>query len=189
MPAVSPEQQRLFGQAYAVKKGDLDPKNLNSEYRDQIVKLADSMTLKQLEDYAKTKHTEMEENVNESEEIQFSTGYVMKNILSFNEFVSESQLNEGAKITPKELSREGEEFIKWFEKTMASGSVKSIVLEDNTAEVTFNQNLDISKDIFNMVREWPNAPAYMDLYIDVMSVNRGQLVMMIYGKSGMSFTL
>jgi hypothetical protein len=97
-------------------------------------------------------------------------------------------LNEGAKILTKDLSREGEEFVAWIEKTMKTGTIKTISLEKNTAEITFNENVDLTDDMFNMVREWPNAPAYMDLYVDVMSVNRGRLVMMVYGKRGMSFT-
>jgi len=59
MPATSIAQQRLMGQAYAIKKGDLKPTDLNPDYRDEIVKLADSMTLKQLKDFAETKHSEM----------------------------------------------------------------------------------------------------------------------------------
>jgi hypothetical protein len=59
MPSVSPEQQRLFGQAYAVKTGDLDPKDIDPKYRDRIVDLADSMSKKDLEDFAKTKYSEM----------------------------------------------------------------------------------------------------------------------------------
>ena len=102
--------------------------------------------------------------------------------------VAEGSLNEGAKISPKYLSREGEEFVSWIEKTMKNGTIKSIFLEKNTAEVTFNENTDLTDDLFNMVEQWPNAPIHMDLYVDVMSVNRGRLVMMIYGKSGMSFT-
>jgi hypothetical protein len=56
MPAVSKSQQRLMGQAYALKKGDLKLKDLNPKYRDQIKDLADGMTLKQLKDYAETSH-------------------------------------------------------------------------------------------------------------------------------------
>jgi Protein of unknwon function (DUF3008) len=52
MPAVSKAQQQLMGMAYALKKGDMDPKDASQEVRD----LADSMTLKQLRDYAETKH-------------------------------------------------------------------------------------------------------------------------------------
>lgn len=84
MPAVTPSQQRLFGQAYAIKTGDLKPEDLNPEYRDQIVKLADSMTLKQLKDYAETKHSEMKKE---------NTEYKMKNIPTFESFVNESKID------------------------------------------------------------------------------------------------
>jgi hypothetical protein len=67
MPAVTPSQQRLMAQAYQVKKGNLKPADIDPEYRDQIVDLADSMTLQQLKDFAETKHSEMkkEAKVNE----------------------------------------------------------------------------------------------------------------------------
>jgi hypothetical protein len=52
MPATSVAQQRLMGMAYALKKGELDPSDASQEVKD----LADSMTLKQLKDYASTKH-------------------------------------------------------------------------------------------------------------------------------------
>jgi hypothetical protein len=56
MPAVSQSQQRLMGQAYALKMGDLKASDINPEYRKQIQDLADSMSKKDLEDFAKTKH-------------------------------------------------------------------------------------------------------------------------------------
>jgi hypothetical protein len=55
MPSVSPEQQRLMGMAYSLKKGEMDPKDAS----EQVKKLADSMTLKQLKDFASTKHSDM----------------------------------------------------------------------------------------------------------------------------------
>lgn len=86
MPAVSPEQQRLFGQAYAIKTGKLKPSDLNPEYRDQIVKLSDSMTVKKLKDFAETTHDEMEEE--EESEIN-----EMKNIPMYEDFVSVTSVN------------------------------------------------------------------------------------------------
>lgn len=65
MPSTTPAQQRLMGQAYAIKTGKMKPSDLNPEYKDQIVKLADSMTTKQLKDFAETKHSEMKEDMNE----------------------------------------------------------------------------------------------------------------------------
>lgn len=90
MPATTPAQQRLMGQAYAVKTGKLDPKDLDPKYRDQIVDLADSMSKKDLEHFAKTKYSEMKkENIEE-----------MSHIPSFNDFINENEeneLNENAK--------------------------------------------------------------------------------------------
>lgn len=62
MPSNSPEQQRLMGQAYAVRTKKLDPKDIDVKYRDQIVKLASSMKLKDLKDFASTKHDEIKES-------------------------------------------------------------------------------------------------------------------------------
>ena len=62
MPAVSQAQQKLMAQAYQVKKFQLsgggegiDPKELDSEYRKQIVDLADSMSKAELKAFAETK--------------------------------------------------------------------------------------------------------------------------------------
>jgi len=62
MPSKSKAQQRLMGMAYAVKSGEMD----RSEASDEVLKLADSMTLKQLHDFAATKHDELPEEVDES---------------------------------------------------------------------------------------------------------------------------
>lgn len=63
MPAVSPKQQRLMAQAYALKTGKKKKSDINPEYREEISKVAKSMTKKQLRDFAKTKHTDMKENL------------------------------------------------------------------------------------------------------------------------------
>lgn len=62
MPATSKAQQRLMGMAYAYKKGELDPKEASQEVKD----LADSMTLKQLKDYAETKHEGLPDKVDDN---------------------------------------------------------------------------------------------------------------------------
>lgn len=62
MPSTSKAQQRLMGMAYSLKKGEMDPKDASQEVKD----LADSMTLKQLKDFASTKHEglpEVAENI------------------------------------------------------------------------------------------------------------------------------
>jgi len=62
MPSTSVAQQKLMGMAYALKKGELDPKDTSSE----VQELADSMTLKQLKDFASTKHDGLPQYVEEN---------------------------------------------------------------------------------------------------------------------------
>ena len=62
MPSTSRVQQRLMGMAYAYKKGELKSDEVSAEVKE----LADSMTLKQLKDFASTKHEglpEVAENI------------------------------------------------------------------------------------------------------------------------------
>ena len=66
MPSTSKAQQRLMGQAYAVKIGELDPKDIDIEYRDMIVKLSKNMEEKDLKSFAKTKHKNLPERIPES---------------------------------------------------------------------------------------------------------------------------
>ena len=52
MPAISQQQQKLFGLALAVKRGDVPA----SEVSDEIKAIADRMSEKDIEDFAATKH-------------------------------------------------------------------------------------------------------------------------------------
>lgn len=73
MPSKSKSQQRLMGQAYALKTGEKKKKDLDPKYADEIQKLSKSMTKKQLRDFAKTNHGKLPEKVEEK-------------ILNFDEF-------------------------------------------------------------------------------------------------------
>lgn len=57
MPAKSKKQQRLMGMAYAAKKGELSSSKLSPE----IKKIMDSMSKKQIRDFAKTKTSDLPE--------------------------------------------------------------------------------------------------------------------------------
>jgi len=69
MPARSTAQQSLFGQAYAIKTGSLDPSDLNPKYRKRIVELSKSMSKSELEKYASTKHKGLKHHVDEKASI------------------------------------------------------------------------------------------------------------------------
>lgn len=78
MPSTSKAQQRLMGMAYALKKGDMDPKDASQEVKD----LADSMTLKQLKDFASTEHEGLPEYVKEAEDHEVGMAMSQLNAIS-----------------------------------------------------------------------------------------------------------
>lgn len=99
MPARSRTQQRLFGQALALKRGEIKRSDLDPRWAQEIANLADSMSIKKLKDFAETKHKNLPEKVEETK------------ILSFVKFINEElttqQANslesafKNAKVTPK----------------------------------------------------------------------------------------
>ncbi|MDF1551372.1 MAG: DUF3008 family protein, partial [Bacteroidales bacterium] len=78
MTAESKSQQRLMGMAYAYKTGKLELNDMPSEMQDKIKSIADSMTEKDLKDFAATKH----KNLPEVKETF---------VLSFNDFLNEGK--------------------------------------------------------------------------------------------------
>jgi len=62
MPAKSQQQQKIMGLALAYKRGDVPA----SKVSDKVKELAKSMTLKELEKYASTKHKGLPTKVKES---------------------------------------------------------------------------------------------------------------------------
>lgn len=63
MPSKSKAQQRLFGMALAVRRGELK----RGEVTNDVLKLVDSdMTNKELEDFASTPHKGLKEYVREA---------------------------------------------------------------------------------------------------------------------------
>jgi len=65
MPSVSTAQQALMGQAYAIKIGEMKPADLDPKYRKIILAIADSMTKKELDAFASTKHKNLPHHVDE----------------------------------------------------------------------------------------------------------------------------
>lgn len=63
MPAVSKSQQRLFGMALAVRRGEIKRSNVN----DAVLDIVNSnMTDKEIEDFAKTSHKNLKESLLDS---------------------------------------------------------------------------------------------------------------------------
>jgi hypothetical protein len=110
MPAVSRTQQRLMGQAYGVRKwmdtngGEgINPRNIDSEYRETIVDIANNMKKKYLKHYAETKHKKLPERIEEeigtivphlspeSNKPKKSKTRKMQNLSDYREFISKTK--------------------------------------------------------------------------------------------------
>ena len=65
--AKSSAQQRLMGQAYGIKTGELTASDLDPKYQAEIMSLARKMTKKQLDDFASTKTKKLPHYVKEDE--------------------------------------------------------------------------------------------------------------------------
>lgn len=68
MPSKSIAQQRLMGQAYSLKKGDLNIEDIDPLYRDEIERLSKDMTVDTLKKFASTKHKDLPAKVNQTNE-------------------------------------------------------------------------------------------------------------------------
>lgn len=67
MPSKSKSQQRLFGMALAVRRGDIERSKVDQE----VLDIADGkMTDKQIEDFAHTKHKGLKEYLHEMLQIE-----------------------------------------------------------------------------------------------------------------------
>lgn len=60
MPSKSKAQQRLFGMALAVRRGDIPRSDVDKEVLDIV---DGEMTDKQIEDFAKTSHKSLKEHI------------------------------------------------------------------------------------------------------------------------------
>jgi hypothetical protein len=59
MPSTSKQQQRLFGLALSVKRGETP----RSEASDEVLNIVDTMSEKQIEDFASTSHEGLPQTV------------------------------------------------------------------------------------------------------------------------------
>jgi len=98
MPSTSIAQQRLMGQAYALKTGELKSSDLDPKYRKQIEDLAASMTEKDLKDFAETSHKGLPQKVKEN--------YTMTNnyIPTFENFLNEATVPKFSMLDYSKLS-------------------------------------------------------------------------------------
>lgn len=110
MPAVSRTQQRLMGQAHGVRKwmdtdgkDGINPRKIDSPYRETIIEIAKNMKKKALKDYASTKHKNLPEEIEEgiatiiphlspeSNKPKKSKTRKMQNLSDYREFINKTK--------------------------------------------------------------------------------------------------
>ena len=123
MPAKSKSQQRLFGMALAVRKGEMK----RSDVWKEVLDIVDSdMTDKEIEDFAKTKHDGLKEH------------YTMK---SLYEYINESSKTLMPSDDP--IKNDIYNYLKQFKIVWGVNDVDS-ALEDITKERYLKNYLDDS---------------------------------------------
>ena len=112
MPATSKTQFRLFSQVYGVQKfkksggkDGLDPKELNPEYKKQIVDMADDMTQKDVKDMIDVDYDKLPEEIKESAELEVGTSV---------EFEHTKDPKEAEKIAKDHLSEDPNYYSKLY---------------------------------------------------------------------------
>ena len=112
MPATSKTQFRLFSQVHGVQKfkktngkEGLDPKDLNSEYKKQIVDMADDMTQKDVKDMIDVDYDKLPEEIKESVELEVGTTV---------EFEHTKDSKEAKKIAKDHLSEDPNYYSKLY---------------------------------------------------------------------------
>jgi len=112
MPATSKTQFRLFSQVYGVQKfkksggkDGLDPKELNPEYKKQIVDMADDMTQKDVKDMIDVDYDKLPDEVKESAELEVGTSV---------EFEHTKDPKEAEKIAKDHLSEDPNYYSKLY---------------------------------------------------------------------------
>ena len=70
--SVSKKQHGLMGAAYSVEKGDKELKDIPKSYRGKVKKVVDSMSKKQIKDFAKTKTNGLPIEVSEENKLDVS---------------------------------------------------------------------------------------------------------------------
>jgi hypothetical protein len=150
MPSVSKQQQKIMGLALAYKRGEVPAYKVST----QVKKLAKSMTMKELEKYASTKHKGLPTRV-KSEDMKMPVSELQKIISSVvKEFVNEGITEKEPKdpiLTPEEKKSYLESIARFNEygKAIYRGNDLKEVIKEMKKIVEF-----ASKNIMEESGDW-----------------------------------
>ena len=146
MPAVSQQQQKIMGLALAYKRGEVPA----SKVSDQVKKLARSMSEKELEKYAGTKHKGLQKKVSEEklQELRKMVAKAIKEVLK--EGITEKEPKDPI-LTPEEKKAYIESIARFNEygKAIYRGNDLKEVIKEMKKIVEF-----ASKNIMEESGDW-----------------------------------
>ena len=170
MPATSKSQQRMFGLAYAIKKGDMKPGDANAKAKE----LADSMSLADLKKFAETDHENLPDKVKENITLgsiggmgatSFPGTGASINVKGSGDVSSPS--GDAKKHFKKKKKEREEELKKKKNESMLHTSFASFVNEEYQAVGKYNTVKKVIKELGRRPSEKDVAEFVMKNYKDV----------------------
>jgi len=176
--AVSKAQQKLMGMALAYKRGEMD------DASDEVKELAKSMSEKDLEDYAETKHKGLPKKVNEDawEEIPMMTRQ-----LQFIEYASE-EISEYLNDCD-EMCVDPEE---WFQNKLAHvhGQMRTLhaYVKGEPRMRMYGEETELSEAKNELVAKYMNKSGDNTLYYEIYEMPNGNYTSTITNQNGVNMS-
>ena len=146
MPATSKQQQQLFGLALSVKRGETP----RSEASDEVLNIVDTMSEKQIEDFASTSHKGLPQKVE-----QRLREIIREELRS----LSENKLQKG-------------DFVKYYDKYKGGKMDWYIVYIDSTHVRVTTDKPTSTSGMVGHIRQLQDRPYYRDMMMWIQSGDR-----------------
>ncbi len=144
--SVSKKQHGLMGAAYSVEKGDKELKDIPKSYRGKVKKVVDSMSKKQVKDFAKTKTKNLPDEVKENND--YDLGDLMsKHAATYYTKFAEKSVPRIKSIGESELEKE---ITRLVEKHLSPKMTKKDfinIIENNV--ITPKESYEMNEDLEN----------------------------------------
>jgi hypothetical protein len=146
--SVSKKQHGLMGAAYSVEKGDKELKDIPKSYRGKVKKVVDSMSKKQVKDFAKTKTKNLPDEVNEEEKYDLGDAF-QKHAANYMTKVAQKSVPRIGSIGESELEKEITRLVekhlspKMTKKDFINIIENNVVVPRESKEMTEESEVDV----------------------------------------------
>jgi hypothetical protein len=137
-----------MGAAYSVEKGDKELKDIPKSYRGKVKKVVDSMSKKQVKDFAKTKTKNLPDEVNEEEKYDLGDAF-QKHAANYMTKVAQKSVPRIGSIGESELEKEITRLVekhlspKMTKKDFINIIENNVVVPRESKEMTEESEVDV----------------------------------------------